>query len=125
MNNISYFEIQANNPEKAVEFYHNIFGWNFEKNEYIPIEYYRISWAWIEWWLLKRPVNTPPQECWTNAFTCSIQVENFDEIANKILENDWIVAMEKFAIHWICWQWYFLDTDNNVFWIVEINSNAK
>jgi len=43
MNNISYFEIQANNPEKAVKFYNNVFGWNFEKNEQIPIEYYRIS----------------------------------------------------------------------------------
>ena len=70
--------------------------------------------------LLERPVKTPPTEYGTNAFTCSMEVANFDETANKILENGGIVAMSKFEIPGRCWQGYFIDTDNNVFGIFKV-----
>lgn len=43
MNAPSYFEIQASDPKRAVDFYRNVFGWNFELNPDVPIEYYRIE----------------------------------------------------------------------------------
>ncbi|WP_286514428.1 VOC family protein [Empedobacter falsenii] len=54
-----------------------------------------------------------------------MEVENFDETAQKILENGGIIAMPKFAIPGMCWQGYFLDTDNNVFGIFEVDRHAK
>jgi len=75
--------------------------------------------------VLKRPVKTPPMEFGTNAFTCSIQVENFDASAQTIVENGGQLAMSKFAIPGRCWQGYFMDTDNNVFGIFEVDENAK
>jgi predicted enzyme related to lactoylglutathione lyase len=126
MNTITYFEIQASEPQKAVSFYKNIFGWNFEKEELVPIEYYRMTdTSGIFGAILSRPAKTPPTECGTNAFTCSIEVESFDETAKKILENGGQIALPKFAVPGRCWQGYFLDIDNNVFGIFQVDPEAK
>ena len=124
MNTISYFEIQAFDVPLAIAFYHNIFGWNFKRVDSLPIEYYLIETNSMTGGLLKRPVKTPPAEFGTNAFTCSIMVENFDTTANLILDNGGQVAMAKFAVPGKCWQGYFIDTDNNVFGIFEADENA-
>ncbi|MCH7336357.1 VOC family protein [Acinetobacter sp. NIPH 2699] len=125
MNAIIYFEIQSSNPQRDTAFYESTFGWKFEKVEDLPIEYYRIETDGIHGSLLQRPVATPPTECGTNAFTCTIEVANFDETAAKILSLGGIIAMDKFAIPNRCWQGYFLDLDNNVFGICEMDENAQ
>ncbi|KGO84858.1 lactoylglutathione lyase [Flavobacterium rivuli WB 3.3-2 = DSM 21788] len=125
MNTIAYFEIQAANVPQAVAFYKAAFGWNFVKEESFPIEYYRIETDSIYGGVLKRPVKTPPMEFGTNAFTCSIQVESFDATAQIILNNNGQLAMPKFAVAGRCWQGYFIDNDNNVFGIFEVDENAK
>lgn len=81
MNTIGYFEIQASNPERVIAFYQNIFGWRFIKEESLPIEYYRIETNGMRGGLLKRPAKTPPHEYGTNAFTCSVMVDDFDKSA--------------------------------------------
>jgi hypothetical protein len=125
MNTIAYFEIQASNPEKSITFYRNVFGWKFSKEESLPIEYYRIQAAGINGGLLKRPAKTPPPEFGTNAFTCSVMVDNFDEIAKKILDHGGRVALPKFAVPGKCWQGYFLDNDGNTFGVFQADETAK
>jgi uncharacterized protein len=125
MNTIGYFEIQSSNPEREVEFYQKVFGWNFIKDENLPIEYYRIETNSINGGLLKRPAQIPPMQSGTNAFCCSIQVENFDRIQELILNYGGQVALPKFAIPGKCWQGYFIDGDHNVFGIFEVDENAK
>jgi predicted enzyme related to lactoylglutathione lyase len=124
MNTIAYFEIQSSHPEREVAFYKAVFGWTFVKDELLPIEYYRIETACMNGGLLQRPAAVPPDECGTNAFTCSIQVENFDKTCALILEAGGRIALPKFAIPGRCWQGYFIDTDNNTFGIFEINKEA-
>lgn len=77
MNCIAYFEIQSSEPAKLVEFYKNAFEWKFEKDDNLPIEYYRIDTNnGIRGGILQRPAKVPPPMHGTNAFTCSIQVRN-------------------------------------------------
>ncbi len=125
MNAIPYIEIQAESPERAVNFYKEIFGWKFEKDPNIPIEYWRLEAGGVRGGVLKRPAKTPPKEHGTNAFTCSFEVEKFDATAQKIIVLGGQVAMEKFAVPGKCWQGYFLDTENNVFGVFEPDENAK
>lgn len=125
MNTIAFFEIQASDVGKAISFYKEAFGWDFVKDDDLPIEYYRIEGGGINGGILKRPVATPPLGGGTNAFTCSMQVESFDRVAETIMKNGGQVAMEKFAVPGKCWQGYFLDVDNNVFGIFEVDENAK
>ncbi|MFL9845916.1 VOC family protein [Flavobacterium rhizosphaerae] len=95
MNTLSYFKIQATDVPKAVAFYKAVFGWNFVKEENFPIEYYRIETENMFGGILKRPMQTPPMEYGTNAFTCSFIVENFDAMAAIITQNGSTVAMPK------------------------------
>jgi len=125
MNTVGYFEIQSSNPSREVKFYKNVFGWKFIKEELVPIEYYRIETNSIDGGLLKRPAQVPPMQSGTNAFCCSMQVENFDNIQELILKNGGQIALPKFAIPGRCWQGYFMDEDNNVFGIFEVDANAK
>lgn len=125
MNSVQYFEIHVANPEQAINFYRHVFGRSFEKAENLPMDYRRIRSDGINWWLLQRPAATPPAQYWANAFVNSIQVANFDEAAKLIIDNWWKVALPKFAIPWTCYQWYFLDTEGNVFGVFEVNPEAK
>lgn len=125
MNTVGYFEIQSSRPQREMEFYENVFGWKFIKEENVPMEYYRIETNSINGGLLKRPSEVPPMQSGTNAFCCSIQVENFDKTQELILQNGGIVALPKFAIPARCWQGYFTDADHNVFGIFEVDENAK
>ena len=125
MNTIGYFEIQSSDINRDIDFYKSVFGWKFIKEEFVPIEYYRIETGGLYGGLLKRPAKVPPPEFGTNAFTCSIQVENFDKTADIILQNHGQIAIPKFAIPNRCWQGYFIDLDNNTFGIFEVDENAK
>ena len=120
-----YFEIQADEPKRACDFYSAVFGWQFVAAQGLPVEYYRITTGGSRGGLLKRPANTPPPECGTNAFVCSVEVDDFDKIAAKILVNGGQVALPKFAIPNTCWQGYFIDTESNTFGIFEVDESAK
>jgi hypothetical protein len=80
-----FFEIQADDVERAAKFYQSVFDWKLSRNPGVPIQYWDIETGGSRGGLLQRPAKTPPPEHGTNAFVCSMQVENFDEIAAKIL----------------------------------------
>ncbi|MEI9945267.1 MAG: VOC family protein [Chitinophagaceae bacterium] len=124
MNTIGYFEIQSSDPGRDIKFYESIFSWRFIKEEFVPIEYYRIETNSINGGLLKRPANVPATGTGTNAFVCSIEVEDFDEVSNKIIEAGGQIALPKFAIPGRCWQGYFIDLDNNTFGLFEVDEKA-
>lgn len=125
MNSVGYFEIQSSNPEREIKFYETVFGWKFIKENFVPIEYYRIETNAISGGLLERPAQTPPSDCGTNAFVCSIMIENFDVTSELIIRSGGKIALPKFAIPGRCWQGYFIDQDNNTFGIFEVDKDAK
>lgn len=125
MNAPSYFEIQADNPQRAVAFYKRVFGWNFDKVEGLPMEFWRIQTEGIRGALLKRPAPVPPPPAGTNAYVCSMEVKSFDETARAIEVAGGIVAMPKFAVPGTRWQGYFVDTEGNTFGIFQPDPAAK
>jgi len=125
MNAPSYFEIQADDTSRAVNFYREIFGWTFTRAEGLPVEYWRIETEGPRGGLLKRPAKTPPPEHGTNAFVCSMEVVNFDATAAKALSAGGQIALPKFAVPGVCWQGYFIDTEGNTFGIFQADSAAK
>jgi predicted enzyme related to lactoylglutathione lyase len=119
-----YFEIQADNMANTAAFYIEVFGWKFIEETSVPIDYWRIETAGINGGLLKRPAKAPPPQTGTNAYVCSIEVENFDATADKILKNGGRVALEKFAVPGRCWQGYFIDPEGNTFGLFQVDENA-
>jgi predicted enzyme related to lactoylglutathione lyase len=52
------------------------------------------------------------------------RVASFDAVASAIIERGGREAMPKFAVPGVCWQGYFLDTEDNVFGIFEPDPSA-
>jgi len=129
MNRVVHFEIQADEPARAMKFYTEVFGWEFQKwmDNYWGVMTAEKESAepGINGGLLQRPTKTPPHECGANAYVCTVQVENFDEIAGKIAASGGVVAMPKFALAGMAWQGYFLDTEGNTFGLHQSDENAK
>ncbi len=124
MNTVGYFEIQSSEPTRELRFYQTVFEWKFIREETFPIEYYRIETNSIDGGLLQRPVPVPTQGQGTNAYVCSVQVDDFDTTSRRILSNGGRVAMAKFAVPGRCWQGYFLDADQNTFGIFQVDEKA-
>ena len=129
MNRIIHFEIHADDIERARTFYKAVFGWEIEK------------WPNMEYWM----VMTGPQESKEpginggmvlrskapdcppladnqaiNAFACTVQVENIDEIVKKVLDAGGKIAMPKFDIGGMAYQAYCKDTEGNTFGLHEL-----
>lgn len=125
MNAPSYFEIQADDVGRARAFYQAVFGWRFSEAKGLPVEYWRIETDGPRGGLLKRPARTPGPGFGTNAYTCSMEVTSFDEVAKQIMSRGGQVALPKFAVPGVCWQGYFVDTEGNVFGVFEPDATAK
>ncbi len=125
MNGHLYFEIQASDPDRAQRFYGKVFGWAFEFAPGLPVRYWRIETGGTRGGLLERPAKTPPPECGTNAFVCSIEVNDIDHAADRITSLGGQVALPKFAVPGVCWQGYFVDPDGNTFGIFQADAAAK
>lgn len=129
-NRVVHFEIQAGDPARAMKFYQDVFGWSFQ--QWGEQKYWMVMTAekdskepGINGGLLPRPADTPPQGCGTNAFVCTVHVDNFDEMAKTIEVAGGKVALPKMAIPGMAWQGYFLDTEGNTFGIHQTDPNAK
>ncbi len=129
MNRVVHFEIQVDDFERAKKFYGDVFGWEFPK---WMDGYWGVMTApkdskepGINGGLLRRPCPAPTVGQGTNAFVCTVQVNNFDETAKKVETAGGKIAMPKFAIMNMAWQGYFLDTEGNTFGIHQTDKNAK
>lgn len=128
-----HFEIQVDDTARAKKFYGDVFGWEFQDwpmpggEPYIGVMTAPkdSKEAGINGGMLKRPCPAPKPEQGTNAYVCTMQVDNFDETAQKVAAAGGTVALPKFAIAGMAWQGYFLDTEGNTFGVHEADKNAK
>lgn len=131
-NRVVHFEIQAEDIERAKKFYAQVFGWEFQGWPMGPTTYWAIMTApkdstepGINGGFVQRPCPPPKLEQGTNAYTCTVQVDNFDEIAKKIEAAGGKVAMPKFALAGMAWQGYFIDTEGNTFGVHQADKEAR
>ena len=125
MNSPSYFEIQADDPTRARDFYTAVFRWKFTRVDGLPVEYWRIETEGPRGGLLARPAAAPAPQEGANAYVCSMEVDAFDAMAKTIVSSGGRVALPKFAVPGVCWQGYFLDTEGNTFGIFQPDPNAR
>lgn len=132
MNRPVHFEIQADEPERAAAFYTAVFGWKIDKWPGLGWDYWVVMTGekdtkepGIHGGLLKRPVDLSKEQCGTNAFVCTMEIENYDACEQKILTAGGKIAMPKFALAGMAWQGYYLDTEGNTFGIHQADKDAK
>src|SRR5690348_14673002 len=103
-NRVAHFEIHAENPERAVEFYTKVFGWKITKWEGGQMEYWMVETGGrdeaggINGGLVRRKGPAPANDGPINGYVCTMIVDSYDEMHDKILANGGSVALPKMAL---------------------------
>jgi uncharacterized protein len=123
-NRIVHFEIMADDPERAAKFYKTVFGWEITEWKGLDQKYWMVMTAakdskepGINGGLLRRPAPVPKGPAGSNAFVCTVVVDNIDETAHMIEQAGGQVAMPKYDLAGMAWQAYYIDTEGNTFGI--------
>lgn len=121
MPRVSWFDIPADDPQRAQRFYQDVFDWKFDKWNG-PMDYWMAITGTeepgINGGLSKR---MPGQIGITNTIT----VPSVDEFSKKVSEKGGELIIPKMAIPGIGWFAQCTDTEGNVFGIIEMDKKAK
>jgi predicted enzyme related to lactoylglutathione lyase len=120
MPNVVHFEIPADDPARASKFYTNVFGWQFNKMEGAGMDY----------WLIRTEEGSQlggglARRSDLKTVTNTIGVPSFEEYAKKIESSGGKILTPKTAIPGYGWFAYCLDTEGNMFGIIQGDTNAK
>lgn len=119
-NRVTYFEIPSANPDANRRFYEQAFGWHFQQ------------WGAQDYWFAhtgnegERGINGAvmkeigPQQPVINTIT----VEDIDKTMRQIEQAGGRIIKTKKAIPAIGWLAFFTDPDDNIFGIMQEDSNA-
>jgi len=122
MSNIVWFEIPADDVERAKSFYGELFGWKIEKFPG-PMEYWHIDTGGSDdapdGGLLKR------QQAQPQGITNYIGVTSVDESAAKVEHLGGKICLPKTAVPQMGYFVICQDPENNVFALWERNGGAK
>ena len=122
MPRVVHFEIDAEEPERAIKFYEKVFGWKIEKWKG-PIEYRLITTgeedeAGIDGGLSRRTEAEP-------SIVNTIDVPSVDEYVEKVESNGGAIVRPKMAVPGVGWMAYFQDPEGTLFGMMEEDSSAQ
>ena len=119
MPRVIHFEIPAKEPERAIAFYTQVFGWEFTRWEG-PMPY----------WLIKTgPADQPGIDggltLQPGGVTNTLDVASLDDAVAKVESRGGSVVAPKMGIPGVGWLAYCKDTEGNVFGMMQADPNAK
>ena len=128
MSRVVHFEIHAENPARASQFYTSVFGWDIQK------------WGDLDYWLITTgtpdqvginggmfPRKGPPpiEPNPVSAFVCSIDVDNIDAAMGRVIASGGTIVVPKRAVPGVGWSAYGKDTEGNIFGLSQSDPNAR
>jgi predicted enzyme related to lactoylglutathione lyase len=122
MPRVVHFEISADDPQRAIQFYENAFGWKIEKWSG-PTDYWLVMTGpqdepGIDGGLTKR---NSPEERVTN----TIDVDSVEAYVDKVVAAGGQVVVPPHAVPGVGYLAYCADTEGNVFGLMQDNPDAK
>lgn len=137
MGRVVHFEIEADDPARAIVFYKNVFGWKIEEWQGPGDKYWLVMTGkdgsklqgkegdGIDGAILKRRGVVPAHNNPVSAFVCTIEVENLDEACKNVVEHGGNMVVDKAPIATVGWLCYCKDTEGNVFGMMQPDEQAK
>jgi predicted enzyme related to lactoylglutathione lyase len=127
MPRVVHFEIHAGNPERAINFYKNLFDWSFQKWEG-PMPYWLVTTGpadqpGINGGLLPRQGEIDGQA--VIAYVCTVDVSDIDGLTKKAESSGGQVVVPKMPIPGMGWLVYCKDTEGNIFGMMQSDPAAK
>jgi predicted enzyme related to lactoylglutathione lyase len=126
MSRVVHFEIHADDPQRAVKFYQDVFGWQINSwggpEDYWLVTTGSDSEPGINGAILKRrqPINGDA----VIAYVCTIDVNSVDEAIAKITSIGGTIALPKMAVPQVGWLAYAKDTEGNIFGVMQSDHSA-
>ena len=130
MARVAHFEIHADDVDRAMTFYAEVFGWTFQDwsrltgSTYWGVVTGADNEPGINGGLLARPAPPPDRQHGTNAFVCTVVVDDYDAAERRILDAGGQSVLPKMALPGMAWQGYYLDPEGNTFGIHQADPNA-
>ncbi len=116
-----HFEVPADDPDRLIAFYRDVFGWEIHKWDG-PMDYWLVvtgesGTPGIDGGIARRQPGA--------TVAMSLDVPSVDEYAGKIESAGGAIIVPKMAVPGVGWLAYFKDTEGNVFGIMEEDESAK
>ncbi len=114
-----HFEIPADQPDRAVRFYEQVFGWQFQKWDG-PMPYWLVrtgEGCGIDGGLMNR---AHPGQGTVN----TVDVPSCDECVRKVEAAGGKIVMPKMAVPGVGWLAYCADTEGNTFGVMQADERA-
>src|SRR5690242_12386695 len=110
---VVHFEIHASNPDKAIEFYSQLFGWKFQAWG-PPGMYWLITTGddkepGINGGLVQRRGENPADKAPVSAFVCTVSVDNAKEMVERATSLGASIALPLQAVPGVGWLAYIKD----------------
>jgi uncharacterized protein len=123
MGRVIHFEIHADDPDRAVKFYSEIFGWKVEKAGG-PVDYWLARTgpddeAGINGAILRRMGSKPGSDQAVNSFVNTIQVSSLEETERAVPDAGGEQVLPRDEIPGVGTLAYFKDTEGNIFGALE------
>lgn len=129
MPRVVHFDIHADDMARAKSFYENVFDWKIQRWEgsaaYWNITTGKEGEPGINGGLMKRQGGIPRPDTPISGYICTIEVPNLDGYLDKVKNNGGQITMEKRAIRGVGWFAYCLDTERNIFGLMQPDKNAR
>ena len=121
MPKVIWFEINADEPKRAMEFYAKVFGWKFK--QYENQEYWLVTAGakdepGTDGAIQPRKKKAPP-------VVNTINVANIDATIKKIEKNGGKIIVPKIEIPMMGTLAYFVDTEGNMHGIMQVVAQMK
>lgn len=117
-----HFEIPADEPERAIKFYTDVFGWRIDRMPGSQMEYWLINAGDIKEPGINGAIMARGQE---ECIIDTIGVPDIDEYIKKIKSGGGKILRSKTAIRGVGYMAYFEDTEGNKLGIFCPDAAAK
>lgn len=124
-----HFEIQADEPARAIQFYETVFGWSFHQWDG-PMPYWLVTTGpdgtpGINGGLHPRMGPKPVAGQAVTSFVCTVDVDSVDRYAVKVAAANGQVCVPKMPIPGVGWLAYGNDTEGNLFGMMQSDPAAQ
>ncbi len=123
MPRIVHFDIVAGDPERAMKFYKEAFGWSFDKWGGGSMDYWLVTTGMTD----KPGINggLSKGEVKKGSTVSTLDVPLLEESIKKVEKAGGKITRQKMAIPGVGWIAYFEDTEGNEFGMMQSDMNAK
>ncbi len=123
-----HFEIHAAEPDRAMRFYGQLFGWTFTAfagGGYWLVKTGEAPEPGIDGGLVQRRGPPPADGQGVNAFPCTVGVQSVDAALAKALTLGGQIAVARMAVPGVGWLAYAKDTEGNIFGLHQSDPSAR